>query len=336
MTLTQAAVFTKKGIIGSFIFVLSAIICLIAYQLIYTNLLLPHQKIAILPNRKFGVLPRPQFINSTVSSSSLSYSIDTTTGSLPQGLPAIMNVYYVPQLGTTLLAPDNISKLANSLGFNTGPNVVNTTQYIFTDANGGQITIDLNSANFTFTRPVDPGASYDPILPTSDQIVSNFTGFLSGKNLMKDDLQGGRSNVLFNHTSYRDSDTAIVSIWPKDLNGFKVVTPQFTQSNIRATVTRATDDNSRYIQMEYTYWQPDQTTFGTYAIKPISQAFQELQNGKGTIVENPGGSSASITDAYLAYYEPDTYSAYIEPIYVFEGTNFAAYVPAITEADFQQ
>lgn len=336
MTLTQAAVLTKKGIAGSIIFILFAVLCLVAYQLIYTNLYLPHRKpVEIPPNRTFGSLPRPQLTGLNISSSGFTYTIDTTTGALPEGLPTVMNVYFVPQLGTTLLAPDNASKLANSLGFTNGPNVVNTTQYHFTDPRGGEIVIDLESANFSFNRPVDKSASYDQLLPDSDQIVSNFIGFLSDKGLMKDDLRGGRSTVLFNHTSYRDSDTAIVSIWPKDLNGFKVVTPQFKESNIRAAVTRSTDDSSRYIQMQYTYWAPDQTTFGTYGIKPITQAFQELQNGKGTVVEAPSGQNALITDAYLAYYEPETYSPYIEPIYVFSGKSFAAYVPAITDSDFQ-
>ena len=83
--------------------------------------------------------------------------------------------------------------------------------------------------------------------------------------------------------------------------------------------------------MEYTYWNPDVETFSTYPVKSPSQAFTDLKAGKGVMIIQPDNKNASITAVSLAYYEPDVYQKYLEPVYVFTGPNMVAYVPAITD-----
>lgn len=331
MTLTEAAVVTKKASIVFSIFILACIIVFIIYNIIYTSIYLPHkQQEAALPTIKFGILPAPDLPASSQPTNTYTYTLDTETGYLPTQYPSLLKVYFVPQLGTNLMAYDHVTALANSLGFSSDPTVINSTKYQFTDAYGGQLTIDLNTANFKFSRTVDL-TNANPTLPTQDQIASDFVSYLSAKGLLKSDLSGGRTNVIYEHSSNTDSDTAIVSIWPSDIDTLKVVTPKYTIGNINATVTKSSDELNKYSQMEYTYWSPDLTTFSTYPIKSPSQALADLKNGKGAMVIPPDNSNASITSVGLAYYEPDSYQQYLEPVYVFSGPNMTAYVPAITD-----
>lgn len=332
MTLTEAAVATKKGAVWFSIFILACLIVFIIYQIIYNDIVLPHQKQQeALPTTKFGVLPQPALPHSLQSASSYSYTIDTETGDLPAQYPSTMNVYFVPQLGTTLLAFDRVKNLANSLGFTSDPTVVNNTQYHFTDSSGGELTIDLDTANFKFNRNVDL-TNAENTLPDADQIASDFVSYLSSKGLMQDNLNNGRTNVVFEHSSNTDSDTATVSIWPNDIGQFKIVTPKYSVSNINALVTKSTDEQNKYSQMQYIYWNPDLTTLSTYPIKSPAQAFADLKSGKGVMVIQPENKTASITSVTLAYYEPDSYQKYLEPVYVFSGPDMVAYVPAITNS----
>ena len=82
--------------------------------------------------------------------------------------------------------------------------------------------------------------------------------------------------------------------------------------------------------MNYTYYDVDLKTFGTYPIKTVSDAFKDLKVGKNTVlIKTPTSGQVSLRSIYLAYYQSENYTPYLQPVYVFEGENFAAYVVAI-------
>src|SRR5579884_652533 len=187
MTLTQTAALTKKAMWAFAAFLLTCAIIFVSYKIYYNYYYLPHlPKKVELPDTKFGLLPSlnlPVATNSA-SSSAYTYSLDTQTGSLPNNLPKIIKVFFVPQLGTTLLAPDRVQNLAEQLGFLNGPEVVGDTQYHFTDQNGGKLTIDLNSGNFSFDRPATDSATLtDQTLGDQNQLVNDFKNYLGNKGL---------------------------------------------------------------------------------------------------------------------------------------------------------
>ena len=61
----------------------------------------------------------------------------------------------------------------------------------------------------------------------------------------------------------------------------------------------------------------------------VDQAFTDLKGGEGSVVLSPKTGKVSLTSIYLAYYQQESYTPYIQPIYIFEGQDFMAYVSAI-------
>ncbi len=95
-------------------------------------------------------------------------------------------------------------------------------------------------------------------------------------------------------------------------------------------VTKYPTENQKYLTLEYIYWPADKNTSSTYPLKTVSQAFDELKTGQGVLLFTPAKSQVSIATIYLAYFVSASYPQYLQPVYVFEGENFAAYVSAIS------
>lgn len=81
--------------------------------------------------------------------------------------------------------------------------------------------------------------------------------------------------------------------------------------------------------MDYIFWPIDLNNFGTYPIKKVDEAFEELKNGEGFIAIEPLRGNVSISKIYLAYYLSEEYTNYLQPVYVFEGSGFASIVQAV-------
>jgi len=334
MTLTETATITKRFLRVFLIFGGAFLILWIAFLLIYNNIIIPYQKSQIKPEKRFGALPPPSYPPSLISSSSLGYSLDTNSGALPTNLPRLIPVYFITPSQTTLLSPDRARQLAVALNFPSGPEILSPSVYRFRDSNGGTLTIDLNTSNFTYQRnpaAAQPSSPQDQLLPDQSQITTSFHDYLSQKGLLKAGLDGGPMSVLYDKTDNKDSSTAAVSIYPVPINKIPIITSNPNLGLINATVTKYQEETLRYLKLQYTYWPIDLQTFSTYQLEPISLAYQQLQQGQGIIVKNQTtGGKASITSIYLAYFMPDTYSAFLEPVYVFDGDQFRAFVPALT------
>jgi uncharacterized protein YdeI (BOF family) len=331
MTLTQTAILTKRLLIAfgiSFVLAIGTWISLLIYQAKQTTL--PPK--LDLPTSKFGILPKLRLPESSGSANNFTFSLDTETGDLPKNLPQIAKVFVTPELGTSLLAIDKVKNLAQKFGFTVEPEIVSSNEYRFKDHTGGQITINLDTNNFKMqTTEASPSAdSITQPIPTQTTISDEFKSFLSSKNLLKGSLGSGRIKVTYDSISQIESNRATVTIWPDKLEGLEVVTPTFNSGLITATFSRYGQDEARFTSLNYTYWEPDDTNYSTYAIKTPQVAFDDLKNNQGVIIIDPKVDRASIISVRLAYFEPDEYPTYIQPVYLFEGPNFVAYVPAVT------
>ena len=91
-------------------------------------------------------------------------------------------------------------------------------------------------------------------------------------------------------------------------------------------------DTKNLLKLDFTFWPVDQTSFATYPLKTAAQTFAELQNGQGTVIEESPTSAVSITDLTIGYFESNEYTPYLQPVFIFTGPNFTAYVPAIQNA----
>lgn len=342
MTLTQTAIITKQLITITILALVVGMISFIGYKIWYASYLAslppPEEK----SDTKFGVLPFPDFPKKGVSSSNFSYSLDTTTGSLPkvgidEGFEKIIKVYFIVKPYATLLSPERSQTLAEKFNITSPPEILSETNYRFKDQ-GKMLLVDLDSGNFTYTKEATLSAKEN--LDGDDKIVTDFENLLSGLGVLKDQLKKGRTQVtllktegnkLVPTTLRTEAAAAEISLWPEGVDKKGIFTPNFNKALVNATVVKSAADMEDYLSLNFTFWLIDTTTFATYPTKLAEAAFDDLKSGRGVIILEPTKPQVSITSVYLGYYLSESYSPYLQPIYIFEGPNFVAYVPAVSE-----
>lgn len=331
MTLTQVSIITRRGVIALAALTILSIISAGGYRVWYNYYLSTLPLMEEKPNLKFGVLPKINFTEAKASSSNYSYSIDTETGNFPQ-MPKIIKVYFIPRASIiSLLAPDESQRIAEAFGFQSGRQVLNPTYYKYSDESGGSLMFDLITGNFHSQKIIATPSAIINNSFSSDQpkIITDFKEFLKSKSILNSDLATGRTKVVYNEQTSSASASANVSIWPSDSDNLPIVTSSITLGPVRAIVQNTVNESEKYPRVDYTYWQIDKTTFGTYPLESIENAFAKLQSGLGFVTKESPSAKVSITKAFLAYFESEEYTPYLQPVYVFEGPQFSALVPAI-------
>lgn len=342
MTLTQTAVFTKQ-IITIAAFALSlGLVSFIGYKIWYAYYLANLPPVEEKADTKFGLLPPLDFPTSNVSPTNFSYSLDTTTGGLPKvgqdpGFEKIIKVYFVVKSFATLLSSERSQALAEKFDITTPPQILSETKYRFKDQDK-ILNVDLDSGNFSYSKEatISGGESLDD----DNKLVLSFEQTLATLGVLREDLKTGRNKVTllktvqgrFVSTKLRsEAEAAQISLWSAPIDKKSIFTSDFNKSLVSAVVLRGADQLDNYLSLNFNYYQIDTTTFATYPIKTAEIAFDDLKSGKGVIIVEPEKPQVSITSVYLGYFLSENYSPYLQPIFVFEGPNFVAYVAAVSE-----
>lgn len=346
MTLTQTALLTKQTITITLITLIIGIVSFIGYRIWYTYYLSTLPPVEEKPDTKFGILPLPDFPKTSVSSSNFSYSLDTKTGGLPRvgidpGFEKLIKVYFVIKPYATFLSADKSQSLAGKFNINTAPQILSETSYRFKDGEKS-LTVDLDSGNFTYVNEATSAAIEN--LDDDNRLISDFKNTLNNLGSLPSELKEGRAEVIllkiegntFSPTQLRtEASAAQISLWPKSLDGKLIFTTDFNKAYLNATVVNSASSLENYLSLEFKHYQIDTQTFATYPIKSTDEAFEDLRKGKGTVLVEPKNPQVSITSASLGYFLPETYSPYVQPIFVFEGPGFVSYVPAVS-SQFQK
>lgn len=342
MTLTQTAILTKKVIAIFLVISFLSTISFTAYKIWHAYYIAHLPPVEEKPDPKFGLLPYPDLPTSTVSSSNFSYSIDTSTGSLPKigvdvGFDKIMKVYYISKSFATLLSPEKSQTLADKFGFSVKPEILSETDYKFRDENK-TLNVNLDTGNFLYAK--EATESGNQALDNDDKLVTDFENVLNSLGILKDELKKGRTKITllkFNGSNFvptnlrAEAKAAQISIWPENVNTKSIFTPNFNKALVSAIIIKSADNLDNYLSLQYIFYPIDTTTKATYPIKTTETAYADLKSGKGVIIIEPTKAQVSISSIYLGYYFSENYTPYLQPVYVFEGQNFVAYVPAITD-----
>ncbi len=342
MTLSQTATLTKQIITISVLALILGTVSFIGYKIWYAYYLAHLPVVEEVPDTKFGLLPQPDFPSSSVSSSNFSYSIDTATGGLPKvgidpGFEKIIKVYFVNKSFATLLSPERSQNLAEKLGLNPNPQIISEVNYRFKDK-AKTLNVDLDNGNFKFTNEATPSGGQS--LDDDNKLTTDFKNILNSLGVLKEELTRGRAKVnlfrlqgnqLIPTTVRTEAGVAQVSLWQGSPDKKLIFTPEFNKALVNATVVRGADNIDNYLSLNFTYYPIDTTTFATYPLKSTEVALDNLKAGKGIVVIEPAKPQVSITSLSLGYYLSENYNPYLLPVFVFEGPDFVAYVPAITE-----
>jgi hypothetical protein len=347
-SLTKIAIVARKSIrygIYLIIFLIVGRILLTAGIKIYENIFpappppptVRYGKLTAIPFPNHGAAPK------------LTYTLETPEGGLPTNIPTQAKVYFIPKLSSNLLSLDAAKGKAEAMGFTTNIEQVSDTVYKFKNPNY-PTTLQMNIVSNTFSISYDLTSDNSPINlrpPIAEVATSNFRSFLSGANLLPDDLTGTVTHdylkisggQLVSALSLSEANFVKINLFRKNYDNLPSMTGNPNQANVWAIISGAGAQGQKIIASEYHYHAVDETQFSTYPIKTPSEAFTELQNGQAFIANlglNKDGDNLKIRHVHLAYFDPDADAEYFQPIYVFEGdSGFTAYLPAVT-GDYYQ
>ncbi|MDO8429010.1 MAG: hypothetical protein Q7S88_00070 [Candidatus Daviesbacteria bacterium] len=333
MTLTQTAQLTKRLILLSIVVLFLGIGGRIGYNLWEDYRLAQLPPTVEKPEMKFGPLPKITFPDPKVSSTNFSYSLDTSTGGFPESLNLI-RVYFIPQASISLLSPEKAKVLAENLGFLTSPEVIDDKTHLFKNSDGGTVEINIITLNFSYQKS-ENAKTYEENFNlqsfSTNKATREFKEFLGKINLLPQELGEGQTKVTISQEKIA-SPSASISIWPADINKLKIITANPDRSLVGGEFIPKNSPLDFY-QVDYTFWPIDKTTYSTYPIKTPLEAFENLKSGGGHISLEPKDPQVSITSVYLAYYQSEIYTPFLQPVFVFEGPNFVGLVPAIKEVE---
>lgn len=300
------------------------------------------------PTVKFGKLPFIKFPEK--DSVNFTYTLETPTGEFPK-LPDQLKIYFVAKSSANLLSLDLANQKAKGLGFNNNPQQVSDTIYRYQNPNFPSV-LEMNIVSGVFSISYDLNADKTPLenKPTVAQIsISNAKNFLTGAGLLPSDLTGEASYQYLKLTdgkfvkalSQSEADAIKINLFRKSFDGMPSLTASEDESNVWFIMSGSQDKGQQMLAAEYHYYPVDETQYSTYPIKTPEAAFNDLKSGKG-FISNVGmftnGQNVRIRNISLAYYDPEGYSEFYQPIYVFEGgdgtnpkTDFTAYVPAVSD-----
>lgn len=349
MTLTEAAFFTKRfapfGIIG----ILVILIFYYSFQLLVLvgeNQPKP-QNSTVITDLKFKLLP-PISLNEATPSGNINYILDTIDGTaiIPNATTAA-KVIFLPQEPPRFGFLPRIYTVAQDIGFDTETikHQLEDQTAIFADGLR-RLTIDITNFNFTYKYTL---TKEDSILQGAQvpadpkQIEIESTEFLRKTTRYPEELAQGKRNIVYLRfdpvttelsivQSAADANMVEVDYYRPDIDGVPVVPPKYFNSP-HYTVFAYNASGSKVIRAQVNFFAKSLDQVGIYPIKTSEDAWKQLQEGKGFIVNADTISpDVKIKKILLAYLDPEVYQLYMQPVYVFLGdNNFVAYVPAIQD-----
>lgn len=343
MTLTEIAYYARKAIKwGSIGFVALLILAILWGPLVaIKNMIIPPP--APKPTVAFGPLPTLPLDQTTKIPQGMQLILQTPTGVLPDNLPTVTNVYFIPSARSGLLDLDRAKQIAQSLNFSTEPLEITNAVYRFPHPLTPAV-LDLNIINRAFAISYDLEQTPE-ILSTRPQsqedAISLVTSFLSRANLLTEELSSGRTQAkllkvqggnLVEAVSLSETMFIQVSLYRKNFDDLPVIAPSPTQGTIWFIVAGGARNN--IIAGEYHYFPVDENQKSTYPLKTVEKAWDELAAGGGYILTSQNSTQAIIRRVHLAYFDTGKPQEFLQPVYVFDGdetgSTFRAIVPAIS------
>jgi len=112
----------------------------------------------------------------------------------------------------------------------------------------------------------------------------------------------------------------------------KLFSPHPPQEAVYFIFSGSQNQAQRILEFSYKFWQIEREQSATYPLKTARQAWEELKAGGGYIARiSPNAQTVVIRKIYLAYFYPEEYQSFLQPIFVFEGDpDFLAFVAAVS------
>ncbi|MBI3385016.1 hypothetical protein HY030_02380 [Candidatus Gottesmanbacteria bacterium] len=344
-SLTETAYYTRKSINVGIIALVILLLLKVAFGYLYELWLALNPPPPPPPTVAFKVLPQINFPEST-SSSSLVYSLETISGKFPK-LPKIGKVYFIPIPSENLQSSQRAKEEAVLLGFSTQPQVITKTLWQWTDSVNFLRTLRFNIATGNFVLKYDWSNDTSIFngkeLPDENAAKTEAKNIFNNLEILPKELQNGRQVVSFYKAivgkmtpapSLSSADFVRIDYLRDDIDNIPLLGDTPSVSPVFLVFSGVREEKKRILELHFVYWGIDKETFATYPLRPVEEAWNDLNANLGYIA-NPGTTGSNLVNVrkiYLAYYYSDNPTNFLQPIYVFEADKgFIAYVSAISK-----
>ncbi len=293
------------------------------------------------PTVLFGKLPVIAFPQNATNQK-LTYVLDTVSGDLP-AFPDRATVYPIQQPTPSFLNLQRAQQKAGNVNFLGQGSALSQTQYAWYEQQTPfrKLIMDIVSFNFSLTSDFLTNTTLlqNATAPLANDAITTATNFLNRLSLLPSDIDTTKTTTqifsitnqqLVKATSKSLAQVTQVNFFQNDIEKLPIYYANPPGSSMSFLVTNTGNEN-QVLATTFTHFSIDSTKSSTYPIKSASKAFEELKAGKAYIATTPGTqTTVHIKNVLLGYYLGDTPQEYLLPIIIFQGDNFFAYVPAIT------
>lgn len=379
MSLYSAAQRTKTGInvlMAGVVLVVFVRITWIAGWALYRMLIPPTN---IPPQIAYGIIPTLKHAGLPLKEGSIPrYQLETTTGTLPI-LPDRAPVYKLRDRTNTIALEKDAVEFAASLGFTEQRTEESSIKWFWEDTDRGRrLDINIYTNDFILTTDLAKVAPTAPrgSAPSTEQAISQATGFLESYGLIDDfirqskhtaryiRIQGGSPSVVDRKEEAQLVEVNIhisLATSPADYPAFdsrflpetyQVLSNDPDVGVIQVYISNSTVNDYKIPMVRFSAQRLDEAQRSTYPILSVHEAWQKIQEGKGSIAylrikgDDPlttyiplAVEEIQIRNVSLAYLDTGLpYRTYLQPMYVFEGDAFTkqqlraryvAYLPAV-------
>lgn len=298
----------------------------------------------------YGILKRIEFANVTRSPAGLTYIFDTYSG-VPDPATSSAHVVFKPRSIPSFGAAGKAKIFARAFKLNEKEMQVQSDSQVMTFVDSvRRLTIDLDTSNYTFTREVDDEVrqvldqkkaivSEHP-QQTEQQAISLITQLGQYPASLS---RGTRKIIYFDYDHASRSGTVVetpqeanmveVDFLPADIKGLTIhYEKYYTSPNY--VVFIPTSREPILLKSQIKIFESSATDSSVYPLKSNTQAFKELTEGQGILGNGSleGMRELHIKQMLVGYIEPEEYSPYMQPYFIFiDGKDVAMYIPAVDD-----
>lgn len=303
------------------------------------------------PEAKFGKLANITFPASKGALPS-EYKINNVQGTLPE-LPDRINVYKIKKQEATILALQSVRRRLLDLGYSEQETKITDTLYSWVQKNTQQtIKYDILTNNFDISSDYLNNEFSVGITNDKNEFIDAAKNLTSALQLDVSDIDFANSTVLYLkiqnqqlipvekpfeaqlvQVNINQTDLAVTpfSLFQNKIEKMKVFYPNFPSSSMYVIIG-IKNNRMNIFEAHFNHQIINTEIKTTYPIKKMQEMFQELQNGKGYIINNSSSTTIDILDITPGYYIGEKPQDYTIPVIIFKGTDFIGYVPMISES----
>jgi len=293
----------------------------------------------------FGKIAKIKFSHSIDYPSGPEFIFDTIEGE-PTTATQTAKIYYLSQTSPRFGYLQTAYLMADNLGVDTEltKHIIDGENVIFQDEEK-KLVVNITKFNFEYEYNYADNESIfqNAVFASDDLIREKVKESLRVLGRYPEELAQGKDNLIFLYYNSQTKEFDVVDnrnnanaveidFYRPDIDSFPIVAPKYFNSQ-NYVVVLSQGEQYKTLKAQINFFEKEEQKVGIYPLKTGEQAWQELKEKRGAIISaGRNNNQITIKKMFLAYYDPDVYQEYLQPVYVFLGENgFVAYVPAIKE-----